>query len=422
VRSIQIPKKNGTFRTIYIPNKKEKISLREILVELNNKQLKLCGDFVHGFIPGRSPVTNALAHIGYEYTTVFDLKDFFDTVKKEQVQKYLTAAQCAAVFVDGAPRQGLPTSPAVANLAAIALDDGISKWIKKNNLELVYTRYADDLSFSYNDKSIEEKLLKAIPNIIGMNGFVVNKKKTRTLTAKAGRRHITGVGVDATNIYPTRSVKRKLRAARYRNNYMQAKGLLEWSKLKLPVPKELKVVKKPELTLKQEITIIKKLWGVRGKLTGLPDKGPDEWLSDDIVITGDPIYMIGMSSITDNWVSCMGFPNKGCNRQKVVPLCHLEGARIAALLAPDYKSYGGVKRRPMMTRAIVYTLENGDRLYQSVYSKGGKQTQLLCDTLMANKVVPYYYRPRDGSKVIGKLNSKCIYDGHGRVRDYRIVF
>jgi len=413
MRNIQIPKKNGTFRIIYIPNKEEKRVLRDVLVDLNNKQKKLCSDCIHGFMPGRSPVTNALSHIGFDYTTCFDLKDFFDTVKKEQVKKYLNKQQLEICFVDGAPRQGLPTSPVVANLAAISLDDAIQKFIKKSNVECVYTRYADDLSFSYNRKEFKNKLLECIPNIISTNGFYVNNKKTRTLCAKSGRRHITGVAVDYLNIYPTRNIKRKLRAAKHQNNYMQARGLLEWSKLKLPVPPKYNR-KKRLISIRREISIVKKLWKVKGEYIDLPDKGEDEIIDEDTIITGDPVYMLGMSTITDGWKSCMGFKNRGYNRQLVYPLVHLEGVKIAAILGKEYVSYGGVMRRPMLARCLVFTLEDNQRVYRSFYGKS-----LELKNLLMNKLDSYGIgdsrNVNVSGVVIGELPKKNLeaYIGHG---------
>lgn len=237
-------KKKGEFRTIYKPSPTETQILKDIFPTILNKALSTCNlDVCQGFFPNTSPVTNASKHIGYKYTTVFDLKDFFDSINITHLSHNLTKEELDIVLVDGAPRQGLSTSPIVANLAATGMD----KWIlnilamtgplkEKYSIvddNIVYTRYADDLAFSYNDYSYKNFLLKIIPSTIKFCGFSVNPNKTRTMSSKNGRRIITGIGVDD-SIHPTRRMKRKMRSALYNEDFNKYIGLKEWCKLKKP--------------------------------------------------------------------------------------------------------------------------------------------------------------------------------------------
>lgn len=235
----QIPKGNGKFRTIYVPNPQEKKDLKRMLSSINKKQTKILDkNIVHGFMPLRNPVTNAKMHIGYEYTLCFDLEDFFDSVTLDKFKTYetrLTENQKNRCFVDGAARQGLPTSPALANIAAWPMDRAIMIYIEKKAPKIVYTRYADDLSFSFNDPLLIKELRRIIPKIVESNGFKINQNKTKCQAAIAGRRIICGVAVDFDNIYPTRKSKRKLRAALHQKHMRSAQGLKEWTKLKEPV-------------------------------------------------------------------------------------------------------------------------------------------------------------------------------------------
>lgn len=246
MRKTKIPKKTkGEFRTIYKPSKIEKQALRDIFPSILTKALNICDlEICQGFFPSTSPVTNALCHVGYKYTTMMDLKDFFDSVNITHLLGKLSDEELALVLVDGAPRQGLPTSPIVANLAASNMDSLISNYIKENRMDMKYTRYADDLCFSYNDWSYHEENIrndysksisdiKIIMNIIGTCGFTINEKKTRTMCSKNGRRIITGVAVDDL-IHPTRRVKRKMRAAFHQRNKNKYEGLKEWCKMKRP--------------------------------------------------------------------------------------------------------------------------------------------------------------------------------------------
>lgn len=246
-----IRKKNGSPRLIYCPNPEEKAALRKLLPDLNAAALAADKHGVaHGFMPGRSAVTNAMAHRGHAYSLSFDLADWFDTVKLHHLGTtkvggwVLTTDRdrvLSICFVDGAARQGLPTSPAIANIAAAPMDAEIMALRVRGRVGWnfdVYTRYADDLTFSFEREGTARWLMRVIPEIVERHGFKINPNKTRLQCAHAGRRMITGVGVDA-GIHPPRYIKRKIRAAAHRmgrnpwsRNHHH--GLSEWARLRPP--------------------------------------------------------------------------------------------------------------------------------------------------------------------------------------------
>ena len=227
MKFIEIPKRSGGVRKICVPGPKRKRRCRDSIPTLQAIVRQVCDlEVVHGFAELRSPVTNALKHVGYEYTLSFDLKDFFDHVKFDMVEKVLRSAKTfprgsatvrwlrdrsSPSFHDKVARQGLPTSPILANIAAAAMDKEILEHIGQG--KIVYTRYADDLCFSFDSKWSAGRLKYHVPLITKRHGFVVNDKKTRLQWAKVGRRIITGVAVDDKGIHPTRAFRRRLRAA-----------------------------------------------------------------------------------------------------------------------------------------------------------------------------------------------------------------
>lgn len=269
MKIFKIPKKNGKFRTIYAPSAEEKAEMRALLPALENTlQLNDFYQVQHGFRESRSPVTNASCHRGFEYTLCFDIADFFDNVKRG-MDEYEHDDVC---FVDGIARQGLPTSPALSNLAFCDADKEIMKLVSEirkprqrfGRRTLVYTRYADDLTFSFDDGWTALTLMREIPGICDRSGFPINPSKTHLQWSGAGRRMITGVSVDG-DLKPSREVKRRLRSAKHaldtghigkRTVAMLAReqsqserdgepslrtilrqkyeGLMEWSRLKIP--------------------------------------------------------------------------------------------------------------------------------------------------------------------------------------------
>lgn len=256
MKIIKLSKGKGKFRVIFAPDADEKKVLRDWLPTITGaaKQADV-HNVVHGFREGRSPLTNALAHVGHKFTLTMDLKDFFDSVTAQMVPE---ALRFSGAFIrdDGTPastsqslesgqqvalygiaRQGLPTSPAMANIAAAPMDRKILELRSQRgrfSRDFVYTRYADDMTFSFEEELTGEMLKREVPLIAASFGFTINESKTRLQSARCGRRIITGIAVDATGAYPTRHMKRRLRAARHQRHTSEARGLAEWMRLRMP--------------------------------------------------------------------------------------------------------------------------------------------------------------------------------------------
>jgi len=234
MRTIQIPKRAGSYRTVVAPSRGERRRLRALLPRLEALAMLADVDGVaHGFTPARSPVTNAQAHIGYQITLSWDLASCFDRLTPDVVRVPLPD-EC---YHQGVARQGLPTSPAVCNLALAPLDRQIMSIVdtaRFAGLRAVYTRYADDLAISCDEERLALLLAERVPALCAAHGTPVNPRKTTVQYARAGRRHITGVAVDDSGIHPTRASKRRLRAARHQGRRDAARGLAEWCRLRAP--------------------------------------------------------------------------------------------------------------------------------------------------------------------------------------------
>ena len=128
-------------------------------------------DAAHGFVPGRSTVTNAEPHVGAALVVKLDLLNFFPSIHyqrvaglfrhygyDEEVADLLAALTThrprladGTVAWPGALPQGAPTSPALANLVCRRLDARLSGLARRSGAR--YTRYADDLTFSFEARS-----------------------------------------------------------------------------------------------------------------------------------------------------------------------------------------------------------------------------------------------------------------------------
>ncbi|MCK7576377.1 MAG: reverse transcriptase family protein [Chromatiales bacterium] len=101
--------------------------------------------------------------------------------------------------------QGAPTSPILSNMIAWKMDSQLQQLAKITNG--TYTRYADDISFSYtyNKRRLPEEVVmlrdgeaspgNALAHIIEENGFIINYGKVR-LCGPLSRMEVTGLTVN----------------------------------------------------------------------------------------------------------------------------------------------------------------------------------------------------------------------------------
>lgn len=231
----KIPKSRTSFRTIYKISESDKNILRMALPYLEDRMTSLdSNDLNYAFLKNKNCSLHAFQHIGYQYTLSLDIENFFDSVKKEHVSSVLHQNIIDLCFINGAPRQGLPTSPIISSIAFLPCDSLILKTLYSLRIEAKYTRYADDLIFSFNNKNYSGKITTLVKQIIEEFGFKLNVRKTKLQNSRNGRRIITGIGVDNHGLHATRKSIKKLRAAIHQENSPSSEGLSEWVKCKLP--------------------------------------------------------------------------------------------------------------------------------------------------------------------------------------------
>lgn len=198
-KTYTIPKASGKPRTICQPSKKLKGLQSWILVNILNK-LKVSVS-CKGFEKGSSTADNALPHKGANTILTLDLKDFFPTVKRNQVysifntigyNKTIATTLTNICIYQGALPQGSPCSPKLANLSAWTLDLRIQGYVGKRGIN--YTRYADDMSFSGLSPAKVVKILPIIKTIIQDEKFELNPSKTRVAGA-ARAKTVTGLTI-----------------------------------------------------------------------------------------------------------------------------------------------------------------------------------------------------------------------------------
>lgn len=210
------------WRLIESPKQMLKAAQRKILNEILEKIPT--HQAAHGFVRGRSIVSNARPHVGQSVVIKLDLQNFYANVTYRRVVAiFRSMGYCreAAIWLgrlttstvpwslvvpdqDEATKmlyfrqhlpQGAPTSPALANLSAFGLDVRLSGLLKKFGGN--YTRYADDLTLSGND-DFRYALRCVIPlteQIVRSERFRLNHRK-RKVVRRGHRQLVTGVVVN----------------------------------------------------------------------------------------------------------------------------------------------------------------------------------------------------------------------------------
>jgi RNA-directed DNA polymerase len=191
----KISKGNGKYRHIYAPNEMLKHKQNEILQELYKVQPHPSN---HGFVPGKSIVTNASHHIGRNYVLSMDIKNFFPTTTTDKLEKIITRFYPNQkenipyfLYKNHIP-QGAPTSPYLANFALYDFDQKLSLYLEQ--YEASYTRYADDITISFDSAPIK-KILSFVNKNLNQQKYYLSFKKTY-IAHKSKRQQVTGIVVN----------------------------------------------------------------------------------------------------------------------------------------------------------------------------------------------------------------------------------
>lgn len=233
----EVPKRGGGVRKICVPCGALKAAQRKILDRILVPWSPHRA--AHGFVPGRSIVTAGLPHVGSELIVKFDLKDFFPTVgywrvmglfadmgypmsdrkfdvadASDRVAPTLARLCCftsdSKLWGSGFLPQGAPTSPALTNLACRRMDARLEGAAAASGG--VYTRYADDLTFSFKSarKVSVGKLKWVVNEIVQGEGFLVNWPKFR-IASRGDRQLVLGSVVNDV-LQPPKHERRRVRA------------------------------------------------------------------------------------------------------------------------------------------------------------------------------------------------------------------
>lgn len=240
-KHFEIPKKNGKMRKIEEPSPALKEIqtwiLKNILVPASKKYVS---PVAKAFIPGKKLKENARFHKSKRIVVALDIIDFFGSVCFSQVfwmfrdlgyNKGVSMMLTNICMLSGSLPQGAPSSPMLSNLIFQKIDNRLFQYCRNRNI--MYSRYADDLTFSSKVLDVRH-LISYVKMLLSNTNFRINEEKTKVM-ARGMRQIVTGVVVNDKLQVP-KQYRDKVRQEMYYgmkygfDNHIKRIELPEWCK------------------------------------------------------------------------------------------------------------------------------------------------------------------------------------------------
>lgn len=197
-RPMSVAKKDGRPRHVLAPSPPLKRLQRRLLDGyLATLPVHPCATAFHR---SASIVHNARCHALQTLVATVDLRDFFACTRAGRVHAFfhkhgwrgyeLHALMLLCVFDGGLP-QGAPTSPCLSNLVNFGLDERLNRLAQR--ARAVYTRYCDDLTFSWNAARLPDGFERAVEDCLHAAGYEVQPCKGWCVRRIHERPRVTGI-------------------------------------------------------------------------------------------------------------------------------------------------------------------------------------------------------------------------------------
>jgi RNA-directed DNA polymerase len=226
----KIPKRTIGFRTIAQPTSSLK-DIQRSVIGLLLPHVKI-HHTAKAYIKKCSIKDNAAVHLNSRYLLKLDFENFFNSITPRiffralaeqgvRLPKRDSKILSEILFWNRSKKInaplilsiGAPSSPLISNIVMYSFDKKIEDICK--DLDINYSRYADDLTFSTNKKSILFSLVEMVNQTLQreFEGDInINSSKT-VFSSKAHNRHVTGITLTNNN---------KLSIGRIRKRYISA--------------------------------------------------------------------------------------------------------------------------------------------------------------------------------------------------------
>lgn len=225
-----VPKRSGTGIRIIAQPAREVKRLQYWVIEHIFPSLPI-HDSATAYVIARNIRDNTEPHAGNPYLLKLDFKDFFPSIKGVDFLNYIQHVNDLELSSQDLERLmrilfwkpkgdtefqlsiGAPSSPQLSNAIMFHFDSRVATFCLER--EIVYTRYADDMTFSMRNKILRGVTRQKVLDILAELPFPrlkINERKT-VYGSKANRRMVTGlVLANEGAVSLGREKKRRIRA------------------------------------------------------------------------------------------------------------------------------------------------------------------------------------------------------------------
>ena len=237
-RKVKLPKKNGGFRNLSVPDEVLK-TIQKRIAEVLLVHMPV-SRYAKAYRFGSSTLRNAKHHVGKQVVLKLDILHFFDSIRYSTVKDKVFPEEIYAeplrilltmlCYHKDALPQGAPSSPAITNIILYEFDEQIGGWCRDRGI--AYTRYCDDMTFSGNFSPVE--VIQFVRRELKKMGFLLNEQKTR-IQRPGQQQTVTGIVVNEKLSIPA-DYRRKLRQELY---YCKKFGIREHlQRIGLDIPED----------------------------------------------------------------------------------------------------------------------------------------------------------------------------------------
>ena len=235
-----IPKRGGAGRRMIAQPAKDVKTLQRAFVARYPLPVHPC---VMSYRQGRGIRDNAQPHAAHRFLLKTDFQNFFHSIKPENFCFELLShgegipeewlgemfipdqAMTELLFWRPAKRLdgkrvlsiGAPSSPMISNFCLYSFDVAVADWCEAHHV--TYTRYADDLTFSTNEKGVLQETYRFLRSLLKEEAWsflTLNEAKT-VFASKRTNRHVTGLVINNEGrLSLGRKKKRRVRSWVYR--------------------------------------------------------------------------------------------------------------------------------------------------------------------------------------------------------------
>lgn len=216
-RRVLLPKPDGTFRRLDVPDEVLKRVQRRIAQRI--LAYMPVSPYATAYRYGTRPAWNAGVHLCQPVLLKLDIRHFFDSILYTQIKDMVFPASVFSepirillsmlcYYQDRLP-QGAPSSPAITNILMRGFDERVGAFCDAQGIR--YTRYCDDMSFSgsFDGRQVRRFVEAELRGL----GFFLNPAKTH-LVCRGQRQCVTGLVVNDKLSVPA-DYRRQLRQELY---------------------------------------------------------------------------------------------------------------------------------------------------------------------------------------------------------------